>query len=100
MNSERLYTLIAQPHISEKVSNIGDDSNQFAFKVARNATKREVKQAVEKLFDVTVLSVNTLNVKGKIKRNWRGAVSKSGNWKKAYVRIAQGQDIDFTRGIT
>ena len=100
MNSERLYTLIAQPHISEKVSNIGDESNQFAFKVARNATKREIKEAVEKLFDVTVLAVNTINVKGKIKRNLRGTVSKSGNWKKAYVRIAQGQDIDFTRGIS
>ena len=100
MNSERLYTLIDQPHISEKVSTIGDDSNQFAFKVDRSATKREIKEAVEKLFEVEVLSVNTINVKGKVKRNFRGTVSRARNWKKAHVRIAQGQDIDFTRGIT
>lgn len=100
MNSERLYTLIDQPHISEKVSTIGDDSNQFAFKVDRSATKREIKEAVEKLFEVEVLSVNTINVKGKVKRNFRGTVSRAKSWKKAYVRIAQGQDIDFTRGIT
>ena len=100
MNSERLYTLIDQPHISEKVSNIGDASNQFAFKVARSATKREIKKAVEKLFEVEVVSVNTVNVKGKVKRNFRGTVSRAKNSKKAYVRLAPGQDIDFTRGIT
>ena len=95
MNSERLYTLIDQPHISEKVSTIGDDSNQFAFKVDRSATKREIKEAVEKLFEVEVLSVNTINVKGKVKRNFRGTVSRARNWKKAYVRLEQGQEIDF-----
>lgn len=99
MNAERLYTVLIEPHISEKVTTIGDQSNQFAFKVARDATKAEIKQAVETLFEVEVDRVTTANVKGKVKRNFRGVVSKSKNWKKAYVRVAAGQDIDFTRGV-
>lgn len=94
MNQERIYTVLIEPHISEKVSLLGDSSNQYAFKVAKNATKPEIKEAVEVLFKVSVQNVSTLNVKGKVKRTVRGT-SRAKNWKKAYVRIAAGQEIDF-----
>lgn len=94
MNQERLYTVLLEPHFSEKVSVIGDKANQYGFKVAKDATKAEIKEAVEKLFNVNVEGVSTLNVKGKVKRTMRG-VSRSKNWKKAYVRVAEGQEIDF-----
>lgn len=95
MNTERLYTVIREPHISEKTATMGSDSNQYAFKVSTDATKAEIKTAVETLFKVTVEGVSTVNVKGKLKRTASGA-SRRRNWKKAYVRIAEGQDIDFT----
>ncbi|MDA1074861.1 MAG: 50S ribosomal protein L23 [Proteobacteria bacterium] len=94
MNAERLYTVLVAPHFSEKASILGDEFNQYAFKVARDATKKEIKEAVETLFHVTVDGVTTLNVKGKVKRGARGTSTKN-NWKKAYVRIAAGQEIDF-----
>ncbi len=94
MNQERLYTVLIEPHISEKVSRLGDKANQFGFKVAKDATKAEIKEAVEKLFNVNVEGVSTLNVKGKVKRTVHGAHRRN-NWKKAYVRVAAGQDIDF-----
>ncbi|MCZ6655885.1 MAG: 50S ribosomal protein L23 [Gammaproteobacteria bacterium] len=94
MNPERVYTVLREPHISEKVSNLGDASNQYAFKVARDATKAEIKEAVETLFGVNVVGVTTLNVKGKFKRSSRGTSRKRG-WKKAYIRIASGQEIDY-----
>ncbi len=94
MNEERLYTVLVEPHISEKVSLMGDIANQYAFKVAKDATKAEIKEAVEKLFNVNVHRVSTLNQKGKMKRTVHGANRKK-NWKKAYVRLAQGQDLDF-----
>lgn len=94
MNPERLYTVLLEPHFSEKVSLLGDASNQYGFKVARDATKAEIKEAVEKLFKVTVEDVSTLNVKGKLRRTMRGA-SRRKDWKKAYVRVADGQEIDF-----
>ncbi len=92
MNAERLYTVLKGPHISEKAAMGGDD--QVVFRVAVDATKLEVKKAVEKLFDVDVKGVQTVNVKGKVKRN-RYGLAKKPNWKKAYVRLAQGQEIDF-----
>ncbi len=94
MNAERLYTVLFEPHISEKVSILGDKSNQYAFKVAPDATKAEIKAAVEKIFGVGVEGVSTLNVRGKAKRSWRG-VSKKKSWKKAYVRVASGQELDY-----
>lgn len=94
MNQERLYTVLQAPHISEKVSNLGDASNQYAFKVECDATKAEIKEAVQKIFGVEVTRVTTANVRGKVKRSrWRAARRK--NWKKAYVRIAAGQEIDY-----
>lgn len=94
MNEERMYAVLLEPHFSEKVAVLGDLSNQYAFKVARDASKPEIKAAVERLFDVRVKSVTTTNVKGKTKRTARGVTRKK-NWKKAYVRLADGQDIDF-----
>tara|TARA_B100000676_G_C17335113_1_gene463327 strand:+ start:87 stop:374 length:288 start_codon:yes stop_codon:yes gene_type:complete len=95
MNNERLYKIILGAHISEKASVIADEVNQFAFKVAKDATGPEIKQAVEKIYDVEVKKVSVMNVKGKVKRSWRGT-SRKPNWKKAYVSLAAGHDIDFS----
>ena len=95
MNNERLYKIILGAHISEKASVIADEVNQFAFKVVKDATGPEIKQAVEKIYDVEVKKVSVMNVKGKVKRSWRGT-SRKPNWKKAYVSLAAGHDIDFS----
>jgi len=94
MNEERMYKIILGAHISEKATVIAEAANQVAFKVTKDATRPEIKQAVEKIYGVVVQGVTTLNVKGKVKRNARG-VSKKPSWKKAYVRLAEGHDIDF-----
>ena len=94
MNPERVYTVLVEPHISEKVSILGDTANQYAFKVAKDATKAEIREAVETIFDVEVLKVTTANVKGKVKRNARGVTRKK-NWKKAYITVAEGQELDY-----
>ena len=95
MNQERMYKILLGAHISEKATIIADKDNQFVFKVVKDATKPEIKEAVEKLYGVVVEKVNVLNVKGKVKRNARGW-SRHSNWKKAYVRLQQGHDIDFS----
>jgi large subunit ribosomal protein L23 len=95
MNAERLYKVLKGPHVSEKAAMSADNGNGVVFKVANDANKTEIKAAVEKLFKVKVTAVRTLNVKGKVKRNRFGA-SKKPSWKKAYVSLAQGHDIDFT----
>lgn len=93
---ERLYAVLIAPHITEKATNLGDWSNQCSFKVARDATKREVKAAVETLFGVRVVNVTTANVKGKTKRGPQGRPARGKNWKKAYVRLAEGETLDYT----
>lgn len=92
---ERLYVVLLEPHITEKVTDLGDSSNQYAFKVARDATKRDIRTAVESLFGVRVSNVTTVNVKGKRKRTVRGAKTKLSDWKKAYVRLAEGENLDY-----
>jgi large subunit ribosomal protein L23 len=94
MNQERIFQVLLGPHVSEKASVVADLNNQYVFRVAADATKLEVKKAVEQLFKVNVANVRTLKVKGKVKRN-RFGYSRKPSWKKAYVRLAQGQDIDF-----
>ena len=94
MNQERVFQVLLGPHVSEKAAIVADLSNQYVFRVAVDATKLEVKKAVEQLFKVNVTDVRTLKVKGKVKRN-RFGYSRKPTWKKAYVRLAQGQDIDF-----
>ncbi len=95
MNKARLYSVIVGPHVSEKTAMMADGNNQIAFKVAVDATKKEISQAVETLFDVKVEGLQVVNVKGKTKRTMRGKIRKKSNWKKAYVKLAQGQEIDF-----
>jgi len=94
MNQERVFQVLQSPHVSEKAAVVADMNNQYVFKVAVDATKSEIKKAVEQLFKVNVNKVSTLRVKGKVKRNKHGFSTKS-TWKKAYVRLEQGQDIDF-----
>ena len=94
MNSERIFKVLRGPHVSEKAAVVAERSNQVVLKVARDATKREVKAAVEQLFDVQVVDVRTLITKGKARRTRHG-MGKRSDWKKAYVRLAEGQEIDF-----
>ncbi len=93
---ERRYAVLIEPHITEKVTDLGESSNQVAFKVAKDATKREIRLAVENLFGVKVANVTTLNVKGKTKRTLRAKQTKLKDWKKAYVRLQDGENLDFT----
>ena len=94
MNEERMHQVLLRPVISEKSTTAAEKHHQVIFEVLPDANKAEVRNAVEKLFDVTVESVQVINVRGKIKRFGR-TPGKRSNWKKAYVRLAEGQDIDF-----
>jgi len=97
MNRERIYDIILSPVITEKAT-AGAEHNQVTFRVAQNATKPEIKQAVEMLFDVKVEKVNTLRQLGKTKR-FKGFLGKRSDYKKAVVRLAEGQMIDVTTGL-
>ena len=94
MNQERIFNILKAPHISEKATLLADSSNQFVFKVAKDATKAEIKAAVEQLWEVKITSVSTLVVKGKSKRFGR-SMGRRSDWKKAYVSLQEGFDIDF-----
>ena len=88
-----IYQTIKSPHLTEKVTDLMNQSNQYAFKVDISSTKREIKKAVESYFSVKVERVRVLKVKGKTKRS-RYRVKKRPDWKKAYVRLTQGQSIE------
>ena len=88
-----LYKVIKAPYLTEKVSSLIGSNNQYAFKVDINATKLQIKHAVEGYFSVKVHSVNVIKVKGKTKRS-RFRIRKRSDWKKAYVRLAEGQSIE------
>lgn len=93
-HQERLMTVLKGPHVSEKTASAAELYNQVVFKVRPDATKEEVRQAVELLFEVSVEDVQVVNCRGKIKRhgvNWGRRIA----WKKAYVRLAEGSHIDF-----
>ena len=94
MNQERLHQVIRRPVISEKSTIAADSMHQVIFEDLDDATKSEIKQAIEALFDVTVQRVRVVIIRGKIKRFGR-TPGKRKNWKKAYVRLAEGDDIDF-----
>jgi large subunit ribosomal protein L23 len=97
MNNERLMKVLLSPVVSEKSSVIADANQQYTFRVATDATKREIAKAVEKLFEVKVERVQVVNIKGKTKRF--GQISgKRSDWKKAVVRLKPGNDIDFAAG--
>src|SRR5690606_24405814 len=93
MNDAKLYSVIRAPRVSEKTARLQEVSNQYVFEVATDATKADIKVAVEKLFDVKVEAVNVVNVKGKGKA-FRNRIGRRGDWRKAYVKLADGQSID------
>ena len=97
ISQERLLKVILAPVISEKSTQVADKLNQVVFRVLPNATKREIGEAVASLFKVEVTGVRVLNVKGKVKRSGR-VIGRRDNWKKAYVTLKPGQDIDFASG--
>ncbi|WP_374765033.1 50S ribosomal protein L23 [Yunchengibacter salinarum] len=97
MTELKHYDVILSPVITEKAT-LGSENNQVTFNVARNATKPEIKAAVEGLFDVKVAKVNTLNRKGKTKR-FRGITGRRPNVKKAMVTLKDGFSIDVTTGV-
>lgn len=94
MNQERIYKVLTGPHVSEKATVVADKDGQFVFHVAPDATKPEIKAAVEQLFEVKVRKVQVLNLKGKTKRTARG-MGKRNDVRKAYVSLVDGHDIDF-----
>lgn len=95
MNDERLMSILIAPHVSEKGTRIADGSNQFTFRVRKDARKPEVRRAVEKMFNVEVESVSVLNVKGKSKGIRGRNQGRRADWRKAYVRLKRGHDIDL-----
>jgi large subunit ribosomal protein L23 len=97
MNREQMYDLIVGPVITEK-STRASEHNQVIFKVRTEATKPQVKEAIEGLFGVKVKAVNTLNQKGKVKR-FRGRLGKRNDVKKAIVTLEEGHSIDVTTGV-
>ena len=97
ISQERLLKVILAPVISEKSTRVADQLNQVVFRVLPDATKQEIGAAVANLFKVEVAGVQVLNVKGKVKRAGR-VMGRRDNWKKAYVTLKPGQDIDFASG--
>nr|VFJ56823.1 MAG: LSU ribosomal protein L23P [Candidatus Kentron sp. DK] len=98
MRQERMMTVLRFPHMSEKSTRVANEHRQIVFRVAKDANKLEVKKAVEGMFDVKVKKVCVLNVKGKrkpLKGIRRGRFGHRPSWKKAYVTLASGNDIDF-----
>jgi len=94
MSRERLATVLVAPHITEKTALAMQNANQYAFKVRRDANKTEIKQAVEMMFDVKVSGVQVSNEPGKDRR-FGQRLGRTQDWKKAYVRLAEGQAIDY-----
>ncbi|WP_293756580.1 50S ribosomal protein L23 [uncultured Paraglaciecola sp.] len=94
ISEERLLKVLLAPHVSEKATLAAETNNTVVLKVVKDANKEEIKAAVEKLFEVEVDSVRTLNVKGKTKRSG-SSFGKRKDWKKAYVVLKEGQNIDF-----
>ena len=94
MNEVCLMRILVSPHVSEKSTRVSDKANQAVFRVLPDATKREIKSAAEKLFDVEVMHVRTANYRGKSK-GFRRVKGKRPNWKKAYLRLKEGHDINL-----
>ncbi len=94
MSRERLATVLVAPHITEKTALAMQNGNQYAFKVRRDANKTEIKQAVELMFDVKVAGVKVSNEPGKDRR-FGNRIGRTQDWKKAYVKLAEGQAIDY-----
>jgi len=97
MNQERLLKVLLAPHVSEKSTTVADSVNQHVFRVLPDATKSEVAKAIQLLFKVEVATVRVMNVKGKHKR-FGSRLGRRSNWKKAYVTLKPGNDIDLSGG--
>ncbi len=95
---DKLYRIIRNPILTEKTTNQKETLNKVAFKVAPRATKRQIKEAVQNIFNVTVLDVHTSNMQGK-KRRMRMQVGKRPDWKKAVVTLKSGDKIEFFEGV-
>lgn len=93
-----IYQVIKEPHITEKANIQKEDTNQVTFKVHKKANKVEIRQAVETFFKTKVLDVRTMNVRGKRRRMGK-TVGKKSDWKKAVVRLAPGENIEFFEGM-
>lgn len=93
--SAKIFNVLRAPRVSEKTARLQEVSNQYVFEISSDATKADVKAAVEQLFSVKVEAVNVVSVKGKTK-SFRGRGGSRGNWRKAYVRLAEGQAIDVS----
>jgi len=94
MNQERIMKVLVAPIVSEKSTRLADANRQFVFKVVKDASKPEVRQAVELMFDVKVEAVQIANVRGKTKR-FGASFGRRPDWKKAFVTLAEGHDINF-----
>lgn len=94
MTQERLMKVLLEPLVSEKSARLADSNRQFVFKVTPDATKPEIRQAVELMFEVKVANVQVTNMRGKTKRFGR-MLGRRASWKKAYVTLQEGHDIDF-----
>jgi large subunit ribosomal protein L23 len=94
MSRERLATVLVAPHITEKTALAMQNANQYAFRVRRDANKTEIRQAVELMFDVKVAGVQVANEPGK-NRRFGARIGRTQDWKKAYVKLAEGQAIDY-----
>lgn len=97
LSKARMYDIVRSPVVTEK-STMASQFNQVAFRVPLDASKPEIKAAVEGIFNVKVLAVNTIRAKGKVKR-FRGEIGKRNDTKKAMVTLAEGQSIDVTTGV-
>ncbi len=94
MNREQLMSVLIAPHVTEKTSLAMQNHNQYTFRVRREATKTDVKKAVELMFDVKVTGVQVVNESGKTRRFGK-TIGRTQDWKKAYVSLAAGQTIDY-----
>ena len=95
MNEQKIMSILLEPKVTEKSSMIGELNNQYVFKVSKSATKPEIKKAIELMFDgAEVESVQVTNVKGK-RKIFKRSLGQRANWKKAYIKLKPGFDIDF-----
>lgn len=97
MSKERLMSILLSPHVSEKGARLQEQSNQIVFRVRPDADKDEIRAAVELMFEVKVADVQVANMRGKVKR-FGQTTGRRSDWKKAYVRLAEGQSIEMAGG--
>ena len=95
MLSRNMIHLLKKSHVTEKTMQLAESTNQYVFKFKKSANKSEIKKIIQTLFDVTVIGISTVIIKGKLKKNNKNLVSKKQDYKKAYIRLKEGQSIDL-----